>query len=127
MAEALRVTEVCLAPAREEDRRAGLLGYVSATVNGLRVDGLALRLTLDGRHVLSWPARRDRRGRQHAYVLPLCDRERRRIEREILRSLGLRQEATRAGVASTPRGAQQPPVPPLVGRAPTPGPTRVDT
>jgi hypothetical protein len=48
----------------------GLLGYVSCTVAGLHLDGLTLRRTRGGRLAVSFPCRRDRRGRRHPIVRP---------------------------------------------------------
>jgi len=63
----LRVTAVRLVRARSAN---GLLGYVSLTVAGLRIDGLTLRRTRAGRLVISFPCRSDRRGRKHPIVRP---------------------------------------------------------
>ena len=51
----------------------GLLGWVSVTLAGVvRVEGIAIRIARDsGATLLSWPARRDARGRSHAIALPL--------------------------------------------------------
>jgi DNA-binding cell septation regulator SpoVG len=62
----------------------GLLGFVSATLNGkLRIDGLALRRSLEGRLILSWPARRDANGQQHHFIRPLDGDARQEVERQI--------------------------------------------
>ena len=89
------VTEVRLMPGRPRDRDAGLLGWVSCTVGAtLRLDGLALRRTREGRLALSFPCRRDRQGRKHPLVRPLDDAARVSIERQILAALRL-EEAPR--------------------------------
>lgn len=74
----------------------GLLGFVSATVNSsLRLDGIALRRTLDGRHVLSFPARRDNSGRSHTLFAPVSDEVRRDIEQQVFAALGLEEQPAR--------------------------------
>ena len=70
----------------------GLFGFVSATVNGsLRLDGIALRKTLNGNMVLSFPARRDSSGCQHTLVCPINDRARRDLEFQIFQALGIEE------------------------------------
>lgn len=64
------------------------MGWVSfATPDGLLVDGLALRRSLEGRPVFAWPARRDRVGRDHHVVRPLDDAARVAIEQQLLAQL----------------------------------------
>ena len=58
----------------------------------LALDGVALRRTRDGRRTLSFPARRDRQGRDHPYVRPLSTEARSAIERQVLDALGLEPE-----------------------------------
>ena len=92
----LRVDDVHMVSARQRDRERGLLGWVSCVLNdSLRVDGIALRRTTDGRLTLSYPAHRDGAGRQHFYVRPLTDVARREIEDQVFAALGLCQEARR--------------------------------
>jgi hypothetical protein len=77
-------------PAPRRLARCGLLGWVAFTVaDTMSVDGVAVRRALNGRLVLSFPARRDRCGREHPYLLPTCDRARHELERAILAELGL--------------------------------------
>jgi len=88
------VTNVEFVPAPRTDVRRGMLGWVSFDINGTwHVDGLALRRTTRGKLSLSFPSRLDRRGVEHAFLRPTCDRARRVIERLVLEELGL--EATR--------------------------------
>jgi len=58
----------------------------------IRIDGVALRRTTEGKLTLSFPARRDSAGQQHAYVRPLDNDVRRQIERQVLRALGFGDE-----------------------------------
>ena len=95
MSSPLEVTDVSLHSARPDEAAVGLLGWVSCTVNSsLRLDGITLRRTMDGRLTLSFPARRDRSGREQPYIRPLDRVARREVEYQILRALGL-QEAGR--------------------------------
>ena len=88
--EVLRVTEVQLTPASLPDRHAGLLGWIACVLNqGVRLDGITLRRTADGRLTLSFPERRDATGGRHPYFRP-CDEEARRVlEGQIFGALGL--------------------------------------
>ena len=86
----IEVTQVSFTPAGADDRMAGLLGWVSAVVNSaLKIDGLTLRRTRDGRPALSYPTRCDGQGRQHPYIRPLTDRIRRDMEEQVFSLLGL--------------------------------------
>ena len=96
MVAVLLIDNVKFSAAGPQETSAGLIGWVALTVNGLlRLDGLALRRTTDGRLVLSFPARRDGAGRQHFYVRPLDDVARRDIERQVFQALGLEEGAKR--------------------------------
>jgi hypothetical protein len=65
------------------------LGFVTARYGDLLLDGIAVRRTRDGRVVLSWPSRRDSRGRDHSVVRPCGDDARQALEAAILGALGL--------------------------------------
>lgn len=79
------VSDVEFAPARRADAQRGLLGFVSFTLDGrLRIDGVALRRTRDGRHSISLPRRRG-----HVIVRPLAAGGTRALEHQILAHLGL--------------------------------------
>lgn len=80
----LRVTDVRLARAPRRDRRSGLVGFVSFTVNGLRVDACTLRRTVAGDHRISLPRRRG-----HPVVRPLTVDGIRALEAQVLAALGL--------------------------------------
>jgi len=69
--------------ASDEDKRAGLLGFISVEYGTLILDGIVLRRTASGRLALSFPARTDRSGRRHSYIRPAA---------EILWQLGEREE-----------------------------------
>jgi DNA-binding cell septation regulator SpoVG len=84
------IADVSFVRASAADVRRGLVGYVSLSIDGaLRLDGIALRRTIDGDIVLSFPTRIDRRGHEHALVRPLSDEIRRAIERDVLHEIAL--------------------------------------
>ncbi len=86
----IHITDVRLARASALDVSSGLLGWVSATVNGtLGLDGITLRRTRGGRLALSYPARRDRHGFEHPFVRPLDDATRKEIERQVLEQIAV--------------------------------------
>lgn len=86
----LLVSDVRLARPSARNVDAGLLGFVSFLLDGMiRIDGVTVRRTADGRQVLSFPARRDRHGRDHPYFRPIDERARCAIEAQVFASLGL--------------------------------------
>lgn len=90
MSSPLEVADVRLHSGCADQASSGLLGWVSCTVNAsLRLDGITLRRTVDGRLTLSFPIRRDRTGREQPYIRPLDRTARREIEHQIFRALGL--------------------------------------
>lgn len=96
MGRNIYVTDVRCVAGSAEDAASGLLGWVSCTLNGvIRLEGIALRRTRDGRHALSFPARRDGTGQDHPYIRPLGDAARREIERQVFAALGLGTETAR--------------------------------
>ena len=88
MADAPPVSDVRFVEATEADRAAGLLGWVSCRYGDLVLDGNALRRTLDGRYLLTFPSKKVR-GREWPYIRPVDDQARRRIERAVFEALGL--------------------------------------
>ena len=86
----LRVTEVRFSPARPDQIEDGHLGFVAVVLDGeLKLDGIALRRTRDGRRALSFPRRRDQRGFEHPYIRPLTDEARIDLERQVFEALRL--------------------------------------
>ena len=96
MTETFRVTDVVFTAADQRGNEAGLVGFASCLLNGgLRVDGVAVRRTLGGRIIITFPARLDSRGRKHAILAPINESIRRDLERQILEALGFAQEDDR--------------------------------
>ena len=88
----IAISEVSFTTASGHDARAGLLGWIRATVNdSLRLDGLTLRRTESGRLAISFPSRRDSSGRRHFFVRPVNDDARREVERQIIEALRFRE------------------------------------
>src|SRR5262245_5369882 len=77
-------TSIEFYPARPDDVDRGLLAWAACTIRGLRVQAITVRVTLEGRLCVRFPARRDRAGTLHTYVIPVDSQDRREIEREIL-------------------------------------------
>jgi len=78
----------------DKDIRSGLLGFVSVFYGDLVLDGITVRRTADGRLTLSYPQRRDGRGRSHPFIRPADDDARVRIEKAIFDAATEAQEVT---------------------------------
>ena len=78
-----------------DDERSGLLGFLSIFYGGLIVDGITVRRTATGKLALSFPERRDRKGRAHSVVRPVDDESRRRIEAIVFGAATLAAEVER--------------------------------
>ncbi len=85
----MTVTEVRFVAGTPQQVREGLLGFVRCTYGILRLEGITVRRSVEGRAVLSFPMRRDASGRPHFYFRPASDRARREIEYEVLKALGI--------------------------------------
>jgi hypothetical protein len=79
----------------EDDARHGLLGYLSLFYGVVIIDGVTVRRTADGRLCLSFPERRDGKGRRHAIVRPIDDNARRAIEAAVFGQATLAAEVER--------------------------------
>jgi hypothetical protein len=87
---AINVHSITFRAARPAQVETGLLGWAGFTIGEhLRVEGIALRKTLEGRCTLTFPARRLAGKRRHFYVRPLDDSARRDIEDQVLRALNI--------------------------------------
>ena len=71
-------------PGNDDDVRAGLLAYVQIAYGDVLIDVTARR-TADGRLVLSYPERKDGKGRRHSVVRPIDDEARKAIEAAVFR------------------------------------------
>ena len=92
MTPAVPVSSVRFVAASQADQTRGLLGFASFVLGPVRIDGVTVRRTLDGRLALSFPVRHDAAGRAHAIVRPLDDAARRALEAQVFSALDLKQE-----------------------------------
>ena len=77
----ISISDVRFTSADPRQARRGLVGWISATVNGsFRLDGLTLRRTRAGKLVLSFPCRR-------GGFRPLDDTARRALEQQVLKAI----------------------------------------
>ena len=77
--------------ASDVDQHRGLLGFIRLVLaDALVIDNMTLRRTRDGRLVLSFPVRHDRRGRQRPIVWPVSQAARDAIEDAVFSALGLK-------------------------------------
>jgi hypothetical protein len=89
-APSVRVRDVRFTRAGVGQSRGGLLGWIRCVYGDLRLDGLAIRRTRDGRIVLTFPRNIDGAGREHPYVAPLDGEAHRELERQVLAALRAR-------------------------------------
>lgn len=89
---AVEIANVTFTATTPRDVARGLLGWVSFTLSGrLRVDGVTIRRTRDGRLTLSFPGKPGLTGTRFFYLRPLNDAARREIESSIFQALGLKE------------------------------------
>jgi len=81
------ISNVRLLAANAADRARGLLYFAEATYGVLRIT-FTVRVTRDGRKVVSFPMRHDRFGRQWPIVGPIDDDARQVIEAQVFAALG---------------------------------------
>lgn len=87
MRDPLTLTTVAYTRAPDRLRASGLRGFVRIVVNnGLVIDGVQVRETLDARLILSWPERKGSNSR-HRIVHPADGGARAHLERQILDAL----------------------------------------
>lgn len=85
VASSPRITSVRFTPVSASR---GMLGFASFVLDDeLLVDGVAVRCALDGRLLLSWPGRIDRRGRERHHIRPLDARAQRHLDERLLYEL----------------------------------------
>lgn len=81
----LLVSKVEFVRGSDREREQGLLGYVSLRLGeSVELNGITLRRTLGGKHTISFPSRRDRRGKGHPIVRVLDDAEREAVEAQVI-------------------------------------------
>ena len=83
----LEVSDIRFHPCARDLRSSGLRGWATITVNGLILDSLQVRRTLDGRNVISFPTRLDANGVAHAYYRTATPGSRASIETQVLAEL----------------------------------------
>lgn len=81
------IRDVCFRRAPDDLHADGLLGWVSATIDTLRIDGFVLRRTAAGELQLFYPERMERGGRRHSIVRPVDERTQADIERTVIGQL----------------------------------------
>lgn len=85
MNELIRVTAIRCYPAPRHLRDEGLRCFCNVEIDGrFQVDGLAVRWTHAGEHVVTWPERRDGQRRPHPIVTILDSEARALIEYDVL-------------------------------------------
>ena len=89
MTEVHTINDLRVTRAPRRLARRGILAYVSFRIGPLVTDGVVLRKTRAGKLTLSYPCRRDRRGRSHPLLRPVDDSARRALEQSVLDELGL--------------------------------------
>lgn len=82
-----RASVLSFRPAKALDQAAGLLGYARVQIGDLLVDGVAIRRSRDGRHVISLPSRRSREGHEFSVVAPVSNAVGRDLEQQVLEAL----------------------------------------
>ena len=88
--EPITLNEFKFSAANRMEMKTGLLGWIAFTVNGtLRVDGVTLRKTAEGRLTLSFPAKTSRDGRKRPILWPISNTAREAIESLVFSQLHL--------------------------------------
>jgi len=79
------VSNVVITEAPDSLRKTGLLAWARVLVDGWwEVDGLSIRQTRSGECVVTYPSRKDSRGRTRHYFRPVDDKAREAIEKAVL-------------------------------------------
>ena len=85
-----RITDLVVSETTTADKRTGLMSWLRFRLDDrLLIDGVTLRRSADGRMIISWPGRRDKRGRQHPIVRPFDDDARVALEAAIFDAMDL--------------------------------------
>lgn len=83
----LTATDIRFMPARPDVRATGMRGWVHFTAGPWVFDSVSVRRGRNGRYHLTFPARTDSNGVEHAYVHPLNASVRAEIESSVLGEL----------------------------------------
>ena len=78
--------------ASDDERRSGLIAYLTLLIGPVVVDGVTLRRFSSGQFGLSFPARVKASGQRFSIVWPADNERRLALEREVLRQLAERQD-----------------------------------
>jgi len=85
----LHISDVECSAAPPSDQARGLLCFVSFTIDDcIRIDGVTLRLSKDGRPILSFPKRTEKSGRRRPIVHPVSLAARDHVTHLILDAVG---------------------------------------
>ncbi len=80
----MSITNVVITRSSPGDRKAGLLAFVACTYGEIEIDGIAVRRTLDGKLVVTFPAKRRGDCGRRFFVAPRSTPVRQEFERAIL-------------------------------------------
>ena len=84
----ITLTEFRFAAANRMEMKTGLLGWIAFTINDtLRVDGVTLRKTAEGRLALSFPAKTASDGRKRSILWPVSNTARQDLESQVFEAL----------------------------------------
>jgi len=90
----IKIDHVQFTPAKSNEVKSGLRGWISCILNGrIQLDGISLRKTRSGKLTISFPHRHDKMGNQHFYIRPLDSTARKVIQRQVFQELGLRERS----------------------------------
>ena len=80
----MNISEIRITAASPADRDAGLIAFVSCTYGEIEIDGIAIRKTVDGRIIVTFPARQWTGCRRKYFITPRSVPVRRAFEEAIL-------------------------------------------
>jgi hypothetical protein len=88
---AFEVSGLQFSAASESERASGLLGWATFEVGPIRIYRVAVRRTVSGVAVLSFPTRKDRSGRSHPIVHSVASHAS-AVQAKVLAALGIKAE-----------------------------------
>ena len=80
----IRLSDVRFVHGSQRDVERGLLAYARVALGPYKIDGIAVRRTLEGTLAISYPKRTAEDGTAHTYFLPTDPEVRAALEGEIL-------------------------------------------